>query len=161
VTIVLIIVGSIVALFGVLALLGARLPAAHQATVTLAIPATAAELYARVSDVASWPAWNKSVRRVTKLPDHQGHEHWLVQDGNGKIPSAIVERTPPTRFVTEITDAKLPFGGRWIWSIAEGSVSITEDGFVRNLIFRFLARHVFGHTSTMQKTLDALAASFR
>ena len=156
--VVLAVVGTLVVLLGVMALLGARLPKKHRATVRVAVPgASAADLYARISDVAAWPSWNRTVRNVERLPDHAGHEHWLVHDTNGKLPSAVIERTPPSRFVTELSDAKLPFGGRWIWDIADGTVSVTEDGEVRNLVFRFLARHVFGYTSTMEKTLASLA----
>ena len=165
-TVLIIVAATLVALLLVLMLLGSRLPAAHKASVRARIGAPATALFARITDVAAYPSWNASVRKVERLPDDAGREHWLVHDKNGKLPSAVVERTPPTatapgRYVTEITDRKLPFGGRWIWEVfTDGTVSIIEDGFVRNLVFRFLARTAFGYTATMEKTLAALARSF-
>jgi hypothetical protein len=41
-----------------------------------------------------------------------------------------------------------------------GRVRITERGFVKNVIFRFVARFVFGYTSTMEGYLRDLAKKF-
>ena len=44
---------------------------------------------------------------------------------------------------------------------AEGGsdLTITEDGEVHNVIFRFMSRFVFGHTATMDTFLNHLNAS--
>jgi hypothetical protein len=160
--IVLAIVGGFVALLVLLALLGLRLPRDHKATVSARFERGAAELFAHVADPARWPSWNQGVKKVERLPDVNGREAWLFHDRNGKLPSVVLERTAPSdgaagRFVTEISDPKLPFGGRWIWQIgADGVVTITEDGEIRNPLFRFLARYVFGYTSTAEATLRSL-----
>lgn len=39
-------------------------------------------------------------------------------------------------------------------------VTVTERGFVRNPIFRFLARFVFGYSSTLDAYLKALGKKF-
>ena len=48
----------------------------------------------------------------------------------------------------------LPFGGTWSYPIsaeANGSrVRITERSEIKNTLFRFLARFVFGYTGTME-----------
>ena len=61
-----------------------------------------------------------------------------------------------------IADPKLPFGGRWIYELApsEGAtrLTITEDGFITNPVFRFLSRTVFSTASTLEKFLVDLGA---
>ena len=37
-------------------------------------------------------------------------------------------------------------------------VTITENGEIYNVFFRFMARFVFGYTATMDRVLDALKA---
>jgi hypothetical protein len=39
-------------------------------------------------------------------------------------------------------------------------LTIVERGKVRNPIFRFLSRFVFGHTATIESYLSSLAKSF-
>ena len=59
--------------------------------------------------------------------------------------------------MTRIADRSLPFGGTWTYEItaeAGGSaLRITEEGEVYNVIFRFMARFVFGYTATMEGVL--------
>jgi hypothetical protein len=38
-------------------------------------------------------------------------------------------------------------------------VHIREDGVVRDVLYRFFARYVFGYTSTMEAYLNNLAAA--
>jgi len=46
-----------------------------------------------------------------------------------------------------------PFGGKWTYEIAlvEGGsrVSVTEQGWIANPIFRFMSRVVFGYYGTL------------
>jgi hypothetical protein len=63
--------------------------------------------------------------------------------------------------VSRIANDDLPFGGKWTYLLepdgAGTKLSITEDGFVKPALFRFLSRFVFGHTSTLDGYLRALA----
>lgn len=158
-------IAALAALFAIVAGLGTRLPKEHKATVSARYSRPPGELFSRISDPATYSSWNTTLKKVERLPDHDGREAWVFHDKNGKLPSVVLERTPPSatsggRYVTEITDDKLPFGGRWIWEVTpDGTVSITEDGEIRNPVFRFLARHVFGYTATAEATLRALGKS--
>jgi hypothetical protein len=67
--------------------------------------------------------------------------------------------------VTRIADPDLPFGGSWTYEIRAAEdggsvVVITEDGEVRNPIFRFVSRFLFGHTATLDGYLRALGRKF-
>ncbi len=71
--------------------------------------------------------------------------------------------SPDARRLTapaDIADEGLGYSGTWTWRFApEGAgtrVTLTEDGEVSNLLFRFLARFVFGYTKSIEEALQAL-----
>ena len=76
----------------------------------------------------------------------------------------LVEDRAPSRRVTRIADKNLPFGGTWTYEItpaAEGSeLRITEDGEVYNVIFRFMAKYVFGYTGSIEGVFRDLGKKF-
>ena len=73
-------------------------------------------------------------------------------------------RFAPRRLVLRIATDDLPFGGTWTYEIAavEGGATlrITEDGFVKPALFRFMARFIFGHTATIEQYLKDLGKKF-
>lgn len=75
-----------------------------------------------------------------------------------------LESDAPRRLVTQIADPNLPFGGTWTTVITpadgESEVRITEGGEVRNPVFRFMSRFVFGLTATMDTYLRDLGKKF-
>lgn len=141
--------------------LGAVTPKKHSATVTVKLKRAPADIYAAIADLASWPSWNPSVKEVARLPDVNAHAVWKVVDAHDHaIPYEIVEATP-ARFVTRIADESLPFGGTWTWTVADdGTVTIVEDGVIKNVVFRAISRTVLGYTSGEKRALTALAATF-
>lgn len=136
--VIVVIFGSLIGLLVLLAIIGAFLPRAHVARVAARYRTGAAALWATIEE--------------------------MVRDDK-KVPMEVVERTPPVdgaagRLVTRIADPKLPFGGSWTWQLqpVDGGteVTITEDGWVSNTLFRFLARYLFGHHSTARASLRRL-----
>ena len=154
--------GSLVLLIVLVAAMGWLLPVGHVASRSATIAAPPDEVFAVVSNVEAFPSWWKDVSRVEMLPSANGRTRFRQHDSTGTIVMEIVERTAPRRVVTAIADPDQPFGGTWTWEIApEGSgarVTITERGEIYNPIFRFMARFIFGYTSTMESALAALAA---
>jgi hypothetical protein len=73
---------------------------------------------------------------------------------------AIVEQSPPHRFVTAIVKKDLPFGGTWTYEFAPSgagtALTITERGEVYNPFFRFVSRYVMGHTKSIDDFMAAL-----
>jgi hypothetical protein len=98
------------------------------------------------------------------LPDRDGRPAWVEHLSTGPIPLETVDALPPQRLVLRIADPKLPFGGTWTYIVSplpEGaSLTITEDGFVSNVIFRFMSRFVFGHHATIDVYLKNVAKQF-
>ena len=66
--------------------------------------------------------------------------------------------------VTRIIDTDLGYSGKWTYVFATEKEStrltITEHGEVSNVLFRFLSKHIFGHTATIDGYLSALARHF-
>jgi hypothetical protein len=161
----LIFLGALVAIIVLMIVIGAFLPKGHVATVRAKFNEPADKIWHIVADFAAWPSWNPSAKKMERLPDRDGHPVWLMIGKDGRLPTEVMEsRAPgPTqsgRLVTRFADPSLPFSGSWTMSFepaADGStLTITEDGEVRNLLFRFMSRFVFGHTGTLEAFLTSL-----
>jgi uncharacterized protein YndB with AHSA1/START domain len=147
-------------------LIGALLPRAHVASRTLRVRRAPAEVWALITDVAAFPTWRTGVTHVEQLPDRNGRPAWIEHLSTGPIPLETIDAEPPHRLIVRIADDKLPFGGTWTYVVAPAdagaasTLTITEDGFVSNVIFRFMSRLVFGHHATIDVYLKNVAAKF-
>jgi hypothetical protein len=155
-------VAALAALIALMALIGLTLRADHVATREASIPRAPADVYAAIRDVARYPTWRPDVKHVELLPPIDGKPAFREHGANGKIPFVIDEDIAPSRFVTRIADDKLPFGGRWVITVAPAGtgsrVTVTEEGVVKNPVFRFLSRTVFSLSRTQEIWLKNLAA---
>jgi uncharacterized protein YndB with AHSA1/START domain len=152
-------------LSGVVALaagVGALLPRGHVASRTLRVRRTPAEVWALITDVERFPSWRSGVTHVDRLPDRDGRAAWVEHGSSGDIPLETVDAQPPERLVLRIADPALPFGGTWTYivlSAPDGAMlTITEDGWVSNVLFRVMSRFVFGHHATIDLYLKNVAA---
>lgn len=157
--------GAAVALVALVAVVGLFLPRTHLAASRARYRASAGALWATLADFRAWPAWGPGVRSMEPDGERDGAPVWVMKSGHGSMRSRVLEmRAPadgePGRLVTEIDDDSLPYGGSWTWTVAErdggSEVTITEDGFIENVVFRALARFVFGYTATQRRFLVAL-----
>ncbi len=155
--IVLLVLAASVAL---VALVGYLLPQDHVASRSARYaqpPDAVFEVIRRVDAAASW---RPDLTQVELLPPVDGRVRFREESRSGRITMEVVEVTPPTRMVTRIADPDQPFGGTWTFELTPDGggtrLTITERGEVYNVIFRALARFVFGHTSTIDGYLKAL-----
>jgi hypothetical protein len=128
----------VVALVAVVAVIGALLPRDHLASRTLTTRRPAEELWALVANPA------------------------FARDATGQdVPVETVESTPPRKLVTRIADPNQPFGGTWTFVITPtptgSTLTITETGWVSNVIFRFVSRFIMGHHATIDSYLRNVA----
>jgi hypothetical protein len=127
------IVVGVIALVAIVAAIGAMLPRDHKASRTLRVKRTPADV---------WPA----ITAATSASD---------------VPVDVLEHTPPYRMVTRVKETEKMFGGTWTIVVAAepvgSAVTITEDGWVANPIFRFVSRFVIGHHATMDGILKTVA----
>src|SRR4051812_41863264 len=126
---------TLVTLVALVAGIGSMLPRNHRASRTLRVKRPAADV---------WPALMSAMKASS-------------------TPVDILEREAPSRLVTRVTAAEKNFGGTWTVTIAPSpggsDVTVTEDGWVANPIFRFVSRFVMGHHATMDGVLTQLAQS--
>lgn len=161
----LIALGSIVAVVALAALIGAFLPRSHVASSAITLRQPPDSVWAVVRDLGAVPSWWSDVKRSTRLPDQEGRERWEQETGMGPMPLEIMASEPPSRLVTRIASPEgASFGGTWTYEIAAADggsrLTITEDGWVANPLFRFMANTVFGLYGTMDSYLKAIGERF-
>jgi uncharacterized protein YndB with AHSA1/START domain len=144
----------------VVLLTGWRLPEKHTVSRQATFNAQPEAIWSVITDVEAFPTWRTDVRKVTRLPDREGRPAWVEEGSDGRL-TLIVERSERARLlVTRLADPALPFGGTWTYEIQptpQGStLTITEHGEIYNVLFRVMARFVFGYERTMAAYLTAL-----
>jgi hypothetical protein len=147
-----------------IALIGSILPHRHTATRAAVYRRTPAELFAVMENFAAMPSWRSGLTGVDILPPNEGRASFREDSGRRPITFVVLENRPSEKLVLKIADEKLPFGGTWTYEISSEAggarLRITEDGEIRNALFRFLSRFVFGYTATMDTYLRDLGKKF-
>lgn len=153
----------LVGLVDIVLLIGYRLPQDHVASRTLTSKQPPQAVWAVISDHADEPNWRPDLKKVEHMWDARRMEIWRETYSNGDTLSfATAEFQPPQRMVRVITDENIPFGGRWEYKIEPdkngGSrLTITEYGWVRPPLFRFVSKYIIGHSASIDDYLKALA----
>jgi Polyketide cyclase / dehydrase and lipid transport len=158
------VVAGIALVAGVVALIGSRLPKAHTASRSLLLPKSPDEVYAVVRNLGAASTWRSDVKSIEVEPRPTGPLHFREVGKNGTINYELAEDVPGQRMVTRILDTDLGYSGKWTYVFAAESggtrVTITEDGEVSNVLFRFMSHYVFGQTATLDVYLTSLAKRF-
>jgi Polyketide cyclase / dehydrase and lipid transport len=92
----------LIAVVGVVALVGWMLPVTHEATRSAEFTAPATEVYALVSNVRDYAAWWPDIQRIDMLVDEPGRTVFREHLSDGPLTMTVVSRTPPSQFVTKI-----------------------------------------------------------
>ncbi len=154
----------IVGLVLIIWVIGMRLPRDHMATRVGHYQVPPEKVWAALTDIDAMPSWRIGLKSVTRLPDKDGMPVHTEDTSAGKMTFETTVMDPPRRLVRGMASDKLPFGGTWLFDVApapDGStLRITENGYVTNPVFRFVARFVIGYTSEMDKYLKGLAQHF-
>lgn len=125
-----------------------------------------AEVWSVITDVAALPSWRSDLKSVERRADVDGKPVWIEHSRRGALPLEVIEWDAPRKMVARIADegGRLPFGGTWTWHLREVpngcELTLSENGFVRNVLFRVLAHFVFGYTRTLDGYMRALGAKF-
>jgi len=164
VLVVLSIVGLLLSLVGITAAIGSQLPVAHVATRSIVIHKSTDEVYKVIRDVGNAPSWRLDVKSVELLGNPEGKLNYREHGAQGAVTYELEEEIANQRLVTRIVDKDLGYTGSWTYVLtpenAGTRVAITENGEVSNVMFRFLSRYVFGHTSTIDAYLVSLSKHF-
>jgi uncharacterized protein YndB with AHSA1/START domain len=158
------VIGGLALLVGIIALVGSRLPKGHVASRSIVLRQPPERVYALVRDFGSAPRWRGDVRQMEVDAPSGGPVYFREIGKNGTVNYELVEDIPAQRMVTRIRDTDLGYSGQWIYTFAPQNggtrVTITEDGEVSNVIFRFMSRYIFGQTATIDSYLTSLAKHF-
>jgi hypothetical protein len=141
------------------------LPRKHVASRHVVLRRKPIEVYAVVRDFAALPLWRSDVTRVELLEPRESRVMFREETRHGAVRYCLDEDLPGERLVLRIADEHLPYGGTWNFEFRPAgdgttNVRLTEDGFVKNVVFRFLAHFVFSYTATMDAYLRALGRKF-
>ncbi len=139
---------------------GLLLPADHRAQRSARLRRPPRAVWDVISDVDNFASWRTDLERVERLPDVGGQKRWREHSRSGAVTYAMVLSQPTSRMATKIADPKLPFGGTWTYVLEatpDGcTLTIVEDGEIKNPLFRFMARFIIGHTATLDAYFAAL-----
>ena len=143
----------------VILLVGWLLPEKHRAQRQATLKAPPEAVWELVTTVEAFPSWRSDVKTVQRLGDREGRKVWVEEGSSGRITLAVEKSEAPRLLVLRIADPDLPFGGTWTYEIAPAAngstLTITEDGAIYNLLFRVMARFVFGYEGTIAAYLTA------
>lgn len=156
---------GIVGLILIVVVAGMLMPKEHHATSTIELHQPPDSVWLVVRNFGANAEWWSDLQRVGRIEHPDGRERWNQQTKMGPVPLVVVADEPPRRLVTEIDVASdATFGGTWTYEIEPTSdgtrVRITEDGFINNVVFRFMANTVFSMHATMDSYLRALGRRF-
>lgn len=155
-------VGLVLMGLGFVLSLGAILPREHVVTRSVDLSASPEVVWGLISEPERFPSWRSSVKSVEILSSANQPVKWVESSGTDRLQLAIVEAKSRETLVTKIDDDKLPYGGTWTFRLRPSTVDagshleITERGFVNPPPFRFLAKFVFGHATTIERYLADL-----
>ena len=145
----------------VLFFIGLSLPKTHRAESRLTLETPPAEVWTVVRNPAALVGTWSDLKSSRQVQGAGGREVW-EQDAGGMQMRLIIESSvPPRRLVTRIdADEKAAFGGTWTYTLTPAgngtTLSIVEDGFVNNPLFRVMMA-LIGKHRTMDGYLKALA----
>ncbi len=158
-----IVFGPILAIVALAAIIGWMLPAEHSATRSLGLKQTPEAVWQAITDYPAMPSWRKGLTKIERLADRDGHAVWKETAGRWEVPLEDLDVEPPRRLVRKVADPDLPYGGAWTYLVtpADGGsrITITEEGFVKNPIFRLMAR-LGNKREAIDNFLTALAQKF-
>lgn len=158
-----VIIGVLVLVVAVVALIGSQLQVSHTASRSIVLRQPRQTVYAVIRDFKSASSWRSDVKSVEVI-EVPGQKLRFVEHASDDVNYELAEEVPNQRMVTRILNTDLGYSGKWTYELTDENggtrVKITEDGEVSNVIFRFMSRYVFGHTSTMDAYLTAMAKKF-
>ena len=147
---------------------GASLPVNHSASVSGVVNAAPDKVFARITDIANGPAWRPQVKSVDVLPPDEGRDHWVENLGHGTKMDFLATRTEtPIRRDVLLQDPGTAYGGTWTYELSPGpeanttALKITETGFIKPPLYRFVMHHVMGITANLDTYLKNMQNSFK
>jgi hypothetical protein len=100
------------------------------------------------------------------LQPDQGRDHWVEHLKYGQFMTFLATRTePPVRRDVLLEDPKASYGGTWTYELSPGpdlattTLRITENGFIKPPLYRFIMVHVMGPTHNLDQYMKDIQAA--
>ena len=145
---------------------GAKQPVEHSVSVTGVVDAPQDKVFSLITDVARGSEWRPAVKSVTLLKKDQDRDHWVEHLDHGQFMTFLATKTdPPSRREVKLDEPKASYGGTWIYELAPGpspsttTLKITETGFIRPPLYRFMMVRVFGMTRNLDEYMKDIQAA--
>jgi hypothetical protein len=145
---------------------GAHLPYNHSVSVTGIVPAPQDKVFAIITNVTKGSDWRPAVKSVTLLEPDQGRDHWVEHLDYGQYMTFLATRTEaPVRRDVLLDEPKKPYGGTWTYELSPGpeplttTLRITETGFIKPPLYRFIMTRVFGPTRNLDQYMTDIKAA--
>ena len=156
--------GAIIAIFigipVVAILVGLALPRDHVVIMRISFSSPPKRVWSLISDFANTPSWRTDVTGV-RIDNPSNPLRFTESSTQGDVPFEVVSQEPPKRQVVRVIDDEQPFGGTWMWELepegAGSRMTITEEGFIKNPLFRTMGVIFFRPTDTKRSYMEALA----
>lgn len=146
-------------------ILGLLQPVKHSVTRSIHLKQKPDAVFAVLDNIADQPNWSSTVMKVEPLPYRDGKPvaRCTLRWGGRQMIMTQLEHTPPTRLVRTMAKEGGTILGTWTYQVAaepDGCrVAVTEDGELRNPLFRGMAR-MRGLDANITQTLRDLAKKF-
>jgi uncharacterized protein YndB with AHSA1/START domain len=145
---------------------GARMPYNHSVTVTGVVAAPQEKVFALITNVAHGADWRPAVKSVTTLAPDNGRDHWVEHLSHGQFMTFLATRTEaPTRREVTLDDPRTSYGGTWTYQLSPGpspnttTLQITETGFIKPPLYRFLMNRIMGPTHNLDQYMKDIQAA--
>lgn len=151
-----IVAGLLLVAFGVLGVLGSRLPETHTSTVTLEVPQARQVVFTLLERVEDMPSWVPSITKVERLADKNGLPVFRQHMGRNSFVTETAVHEPMRRIQRDITDDLGPFSGSWDHVLDEAGpgrtkVTLTEVGRVKSPVPRAIMHYFMGEDMYLKK----------
>lgn len=141
------------------------IPAHQTHTRTTTLKQTPEAVFALLTDLPSFPKWNRNMEKIEILPPIDGKEatRQTFKGSNMQMTIITSESTPPKHLVRSMGDNNGPFEGSWTYDIsptADGSqIVLTEQSTISSPLFRLMVK-IFSPTKYMDEHLEGMAKHF-
>ncbi len=142
------------------------IPSDHAVSVRARFAQPTTEVWQAITRIEEFTSWRPELKLVERRPDVLGKPAWIERSRHGAIPFEVVESDAPRKLVARIAEnqGKLGFDGTWTWILRDVpsgcELTITENGFITNPLFRVLTHFAFGYSRTLEDYQRALGNKF-
>lgn len=157
---------GLVVIIAAILTIGALLPIKHTAHRIVVLEKPQAEVWAFMRNFEATPTWQKNITKTSMHLNKQGQEIWVEYSSEDDfLAFETIKDIAPHKLTRKIVGENLQFGGTWTFELSTKNnkthLKITEHGEVYNIIFRFVAKFIIGHHTTMDQYITDLKRAIK